>query len=136
MNKLVSISVMTLIFSFSPFACAQDTIARVDPNCYNEYQAKLILNPDQQAQFQALQALSASESKELLSQEIAMHDQVNALVQSESLDESKLAELINEKKELAGNALRKEIELKHTFYHILTEDQRVIFIQMLNTCGG
>jgi Spy/CpxP family protein refolding chaperone len=133
MNKLISLSVMTIIFAFSPFVCSQGT---VDPSCTNEYQAKLLLSPEQQMQFQALQALGLSESKEFLSQQIAMHDRVNALVQSESLDESKLAVLINEKKELAGNALRKEIELKHSFYHILTEDQRVIFMQMLNTCGG
>lgn len=137
MKKYTCLSAITLILAVSPvtYSQSQNSTAALGASCTDRYMGQMNFTPEQQAKFQSLKALASNDAQTLQSQNIAMHDKINAIIQSEPLDETQLTNLVNERKELAGLMLRKRIEITRDAYRILNTDQRIVFMNMLNECS-
>lgn len=85
---------------------------------------KLDLTQEQKNQISAIKEKykeqmksNREEYKKLLS---SMHD----LIKSDKIDNAKLDDLINQKKELVASQFKLRIQMKHEIYHILTPSQQ------------
>ncbi|WP_078767346.1 Spy/CpxP family protein refolding chaperone [Legionella maceachernii] len=92
----------------------------------------LHLSSDQQAKINAIKEQAKTTMQANHQQIKALRSQLNQLVESDNMDESKLDSLINQKKELMASMIKTKMMAKHQMYAVLNTQQKAQFQQMMH----
>ncbi|WP_028389524.1 Spy/CpxP family protein refolding chaperone [Legionella fairfieldensis] len=92
----------------------------------------LKLDEAQQTKLQTIKEQTKATIKANWQQMKALRSQMNQLIQSDTIDQTKLDSLINQKKELVGNMIKVKIMAKHQIYNLLNAQQKTQYQQMIN----
>jgi periplasmic protein CpxP/Spy len=130
MNKKIlwiAVFALSLIFGQSAFA---------DHNGgFGEHIKKLVeslkLDPSQQAKIKTIKDQTKDKLKDTWEKMKALRQQTQEIVQADTLDESKLDNLVNQKKELIGTLIKAKITAKHQIYELLTPEQKTKFQELM-----
>ncbi|MDI9819805.1 MULTISPECIES: Spy/CpxP family protein refolding chaperone [unclassified Legionella] len=91
------------------------------------------LNMDaaQQAKVKAIKDQLKESQKANWEQMKSIRSQMHDLIQSDTLDDSKLNSLIDQKKELLGQMMKAKVQAKQQIYSLLNDQQKAQFKQMM-----
>ncbi len=130
-NKLLVLPTLVLTLATSQIALAR---GGEFANCMKNTYKNLNLTPEQQTKIKTMkdQMMAGLKDKEV--QMKAMHDEVKTLIQADTLDESKLDALVNQKKDVIGTMMKSKIMMRHEVYHLLTPKQKEQFIAKAEKC--
>ncbi len=92
----------------------------------------LNLNDTQQTKVKAIIAQAKADKAQYLQQMQTLHGQLKQLIIADTMDESQLDNLLNQKKELFAAILKIKIMAKYQIYQLLDAQQRIQFQQMMD----
>jgi Spy/CpxP family protein refolding chaperone len=130
MNKL-SVLLTTVFFSFAislPVLADSSTNSK-SCSCPMMMKTKgmmdkLNLTEEQKNQIMAIKAKYKEQMKSNRAGYTALVSKMHELIKSDKIDESKLEELVNQKKELVAAQFKLKIQMKHEIYHVLAPSQQ------------
>jgi protein CpxP len=91
----------------------------------------LNLDASQQAKIKGIKDQLKQSQQSNWEQMKSIRSQIHDLITSETMDDSRLNSLINQKKELLGEMMKAKINAKHQIYNTLNEQQKSQFRQMM-----
>ncbi|MBA4696169.1 MAG: Spy/CpxP family protein refolding chaperone [Legionella sp.] len=65
-----------------------------------------------------------------------LHKQVHEIIQSNTLDNAKLDQVVDQKKELLGRMMKAHITAKQQMYNVLNDKQKAKLNQMMQQCDA
>lgn len=130
-NRLLVLPTLVLTLATSQIAFAH---SGEFAKCMKDAYKSLNLTTEQQNKINTLKDQVKTNLKDKEVQMKAMHEQVKALVQADTLDQSKLDALINQKKEIIGDMMKSKIMMRHEVYHLLTPKQKEQFATHVEKC--
>ena len=140
-NRLIAVPVLILTLSVSPLAFSDDYANDQSqnanaqfPHCMHGVFQKLNLTPDQTAKIKDLKGQMKAGLQDARQKMQSLHSQIKTLVQSDKMDESKLDELVNQKKDLIGTMMKNKIMMRFNINHLLTPQQKTQFRTMVEGC--
>ncbi|KTD08120.1 Spy/CpxP family protein refolding chaperone [Legionella jamestowniensis] len=96
-----------------------------------EMMDSLNLDASQQAKIKTIKDQLKQSQQSNWEQMKSIRSQIHDLVTADSMDNSKLDSLINQKKELLGQMMKAKITAKQQIYSVLNADQKSQFKQMM-----
>ncbi|GGI75714.1 Spy/CpxP family protein refolding chaperone [Legionella impletisoli] len=135
-KSLILLSVLTLTLSFSPMTFAESEMKGECPCKRMEHMKKLTqglnLTADQKKQIDAIKEDAKKQMMQLHEQKMALKKQFHDLITADKLDESKVDELVNKKKEIYAEKVRLMVETKNKIYNVLNAEQKQKFENMMD----
>ena len=122
--------VFSLFFGQTAFADDQDHSCGCGKKMKEMVQS-LKLDDAQQAKLKTIKEQAKANAKANWEQMKALRVQIDQLVQSDKMDESKLDSLIAQKKELFASMMKTKIMTKHQIYTLLTPQQKTQYQEMI-----
>ncbi|WP_133129272.1 Spy/CpxP family protein refolding chaperone [Legionella yabuuchiae] len=134
-KSLVLLPILALSLSFSPITYA-DTQMKAECPCKRMEQMKKItkdldLTADQKKQIDAIKEDSKKQLMDIHQQMMNLKKQMKDLVTVDKLDESKVDELVNQKKELVAEKTKLMLQTKNKIYNVLNAEQKQKYESML-----
>lgn len=92
---------------------------------------KLNLTEQQKSQIEAIKNQYKEGMKAQFEEAKKLRKQMKDLVKADRVDENQLNQLVNQKKEIMGALLKSKIRMKNQIYHVLNEEQRKQYQEMM-----
>ncbi len=105
-------------------------------NKFNQLTTELNLTAEQQEKVKEFKKQSKNSMKESYKQLKDLHNQIDALVTADKIDETKLDGLINQINQIRGAMLKNRIMIQHQVYTILTPEQKTKFQELKKQWGN
>ena len=125
---------LSLILGQTAFADATHE-EKSSKSCGCDHMKKMVeslkLDDKQQASLKAIKEQAKESEKANWQQMKDIRLQIDQMVQSDAMDESKLNDLINKKKDLFATMMKTKIMAKHQIYTILNTQQKTQYQQMM-----
>ena len=130
---LLPVLAFSLVLSSTAFANMKDYSGCMCPSkkVMKKWKEKLNLTEEQTKQIQAVKEEAWSKMKANYEQMQALKKEMHTLVTSDKMDQSKLNDVINKKKELIGEKTKIKLETKNKIYNLLNEQQKQKFSAMM-----
>ncbi|KTD21622.1 Spy/CpxP family protein refolding chaperone [Legionella londiniensis] len=129
MKKIILLPLMALALAISPVAFADKMCPCMD---IQKMEKELNLTADQKNKIMEIRKQAKEQMKATWEQMKALHQQKKELVRSEKMDQAKLDELVNQKKELMASMMKTKIMTQHQIYNVLDENQKEKFAAMMD----
>ncbi|KTD60164.1 envelope stress induced periplasmic protein [Legionella sainthelensi] len=128
-KKLISLAAFTLIITLgqSSFACSNDS---KHCNHSDKLAKELNLTPEQEAKLQTYKEKAQANFKTNYSQLRTLRTQINSLIESDKIDETKLDSLIDQIDKIRGSMLKTKIMMQHQMFTILDAKQKAKFLKL------
>ena len=97
---------------------------------FDKLASKLELTPEQKAKIKAYKVKTRASMKENYTQLKALRSQINDLVKSDKIDETKLDNLIAQVNKIRGSMLKNRIMMQHKLYSLLTDKQKAKYQEL------
>jgi len=133
-KKLILLPVILLSFTFSQGTLAHDNAQKPGCGCQamQKMTKELDLTSEQQAKIKAIRTQARDTLQTKRQEMIKLRAEINALIQTDKLDEAKLTALINQKKEIVGSVMKTRITVKNQIYNVLNAQQKAKFSTMMD----
>jgi len=125
------ISAIALSMSVTYPAIAGSHNKKDKQSYYKKFEEKLNLTDEQKKQIKDIKKQYWKDQKSKFEELRNLRQQMHELVKSEKIDEQKLQNYIDKKKEIVGAMTKSKIEMKNKIYNLLNEDQKKTFDEML-----
>ncbi|AUH72944.1 Spy/CpxP family protein refolding chaperone [Legionella sainthelensi] len=128
-KKLISLAAFTLIITLgqSSFACSNDS---KHCNRSDKLAKELNLTSEQEAKLQTYKEKAQANFKTNYSQLRTLRTQINSLIESDKIDETKLDSLIDQINKIRGSMLKNKIMMQHQMFTILDAQQKAKFLKL------
>jgi Spy/CpxP family protein refolding chaperone len=97
---------------------------------FDKLATELELTPAQKEKIKAYKEQSRSAMKADYHQLKALRSQINELVKSDKMDETKLDALVTQVNKIKGDMLKQRIMIQHQMYSLLTEKQKIKYLEL------
>jgi len=136
-KKIISSTVLAFFLSFNQAAFAMTSTTDSNKQCscgerFKNMMASLNLTPEQKDKIKAIKAQARQALKGKVKEMRSIRMQINTIVRSDTVDETKLDALINQKKDMIGNFMKHRAMVKHQIYMLLNDKQKAQLQQMSN----
>lgn len=137
-KKILLLSTIALSLSFSHFASAKmhekdnDTCKCMKKEQMKEMKERLNLTDEQQKQMKVIKEDAKTNLKANYEKMVTIKKDMKNLVVSDSIDEMKLDQLIEQKKELVGQKTKIMLQTKNKIYNLLNAEQKAKYSAMMD----
>ncbi|MCP0913451.1 MULTISPECIES: Spy/CpxP family protein refolding chaperone [Legionella] len=132
MKQIILLPLLALSLAFSPVTFAN----KGDGHCTCMHMKKMMqelnLTPEQQTKIKEIKDNAKSNMQAKREEMMSLKKQMKELVRSEKMDEAKLDQLINQKKELMASKMKAKIMMKNQIYNVLDAQQKAKFAAMMD----
>lgn len=137
-KKLLLVPALVLSLSTSPIALANIDKNQGEGSCNcpkmqmkKQMMQELNLTDAQKKQFETIKDETKEQMKSVYDQMKDLRNQIKELVTSDKMDQSKLDELVNKKKELYAERVKIKLQAKNKMYNVLNAEQKQKFSAMM-----
>lgn len=131
-KKFIWLSAIAFVLSLGQpsYACSGDSKQCQGHHKFDTLAQELDLTANQKAQIKAYKKEARASYKEHYAKLRSLRNQVNSLVQSDKIDESKLDNLVEQINTIRGSMLKSRIMMQHKLYTLLNEKQKAKFLEL------
>ncbi|KTD61962.1 Spy/CpxP family protein refolding chaperone [Legionella shakespearei] len=131
-KKIIWLSALLLsLFVVQPtVACSVSNSKHCHCNDHKKLSKALNLTADQKAKIKAIRAQAKSGFKANYKQLHDLRVQINALAQTDTVDETKLDSLINQRNKIRAAMIKSQVMMQHQIYMLLTAQQKQQYLEI------
>ncbi|QMT60382.1 Spy/CpxP family protein refolding chaperone [Legionella sp. PC997] len=132
MKKFIWLSTiaLTLILGQPSFACIDDSKHCNSHRQFDKLAQELNLTADQKAKLKAYKENATANFKEHYAQLRILRSQINSLVKTDKINETKLDALIEKVNKIRASMLRSKIMMQHEMFALLNDNQKAKFLEL------
>lgn len=130
MKKLLLLPVMMIALAVSPVTFAKYKTCPCQD--VKKMEKELNLTAEQKKKIKEIRKEAKDKMKAKWAEKKAIYKQKQELVRAEKLDEGKVDELVNQKKEIMASIMKTKITMQHDIYHVLDEGQKQKLSKMMD----
>lgn len=132
---VLSLSLSQAVFSHMNDTMVKDHVQKHSGHhCMHHMMKNLDLTSEQKEKISELKAKTKQELSGKMHELQVIRHEMRAIVQSDKVDDAKLAQLIHQKKEIIGSITKSKVMLNHQIYHLLDSKQQAKYSEMAKKC--